>query len=163
MNKIQAALRDQILDTVKNIKKHEVGEILNWLLRNQIAKYSLANDYYFSTQFTLDQIKKMNLDVTKRSIKTKKNKITYEHPIPSKVVFNLILKAKSEIEIIDILKKTDYIVILSHYEDEKLRAKGLISSMPEGWSYGDNVFARYEKANIEVLTKPIKMTGAIRR
>ena len=163
MNKIQAALRDQILDTVKNIKKHEVGEILNWLLRNQIAKYSLANDYYFSTQFTLDQVKKMNLDVTKRSIKTKKNKITYEHPIPSKVVFNLILKAKSEIEIIDILKKTDYIVILSHYEDEKLRAKGLISSMPEGWSYGDNVFARYEKANIEVLAKKIKMTGAIRR
>ena len=163
MNKIQAALKDQILDTVKNIKKHKVGEILNWLLRNQIAKYSLANDYYFSTQFTLDQVKKMNLDVTKRSIKTKKNKITYEHPIPSKVVFDLILKAKSEIEIIDILKKTDYIVILSHYEDEKLRAKGLISSMPEGWSYGDNVFARYEKANIEVLTKKIKMTGAIRR
>ena len=163
MNKIQAALRDQILDTVKNIKKHKVGEILNWLLRNQIAKYSLANDYYFSTQFTLDQVKKMNLDVTKRSIKTKKNKITYEHPIPSKVVFNLILKAKSEIEITDILKKTDYIVILSHYEDEKLRAKGLISSMPKGWSYGDNVFARYEKANIKVLTKQIKMAGAIRR
>ena len=163
MNKIQAALRDQILDTVKNIKKHKVGEILNWLLRNQIAKYSLANDYYFSTQFTLDQVKKMNLDVTKRSIKTKKNKITYEHPIPSKVVFDLILKAKSEIEIIDILKKTDYIVILSHYEDEKLRAKGLISSMPDGWVYGDNIFARYEKANIEVLTKKIKMTGAIRR
>jgi len=163
MNKIQAALKDQILDTVKNIKKHKVGEILNWLLRNQIAKYSLANDYYFSTQFTLDQVKKMNLDVTKRSIKTKKNKITYEHPIPSKVVFNLILKAKSEIEIIDILKKTDYIVILSHYEDEKLRAKGLISSMPDGWGYGDNIFARYEKANIEVLTKKIKMTGAIRR
>ena len=148
MNKIQAALRDQILDTVKNIKKHKVGEILNWILRNQIAKYSLANDYYFSTQFTLDQVKKMNLDVTKRSIKTKKNKITYEHPIPSKVVFDLILKAKSEIEIIDILKKTDYIVILSHYEDEKLRAKGLISSMPDGWGYGDNIFARYEKANI---------------
>jgi len=163
MNKIQAALRDQILDTVKNIKKHKVGEILNWILRNQIAKYSLANDYYFSTQFTLDQVKKMNLDVTKRSIKTKKNKITYEHPIPSKVVFDLILKAKSEIEIIDILKKTDYIVILSHYEDEKLRAKGLISSMPDGWGYGDNIFARYEKANIEVLTKKIKMTGAIRR
>ena len=163
MNKIQAALKDQILDTVKNIKKHKVGEILNWLLRNQIAKYSLANDYYFSTQFTLDQVKKMNLDVTKRSIKTKKNKITYEHPIPSKVVFDLILKAKSEIEIIDILKKTDYIVILSHYEDEKLRIKGLISSMPEGWNYGDNIFARYEKANIEVLTKKIKMTGAIRR
>ena len=44
MNKIQLALVDQINDTVKNIKKHNVGEILNWILRNQIAKYSLAND-----------------------------------------------------------------------------------------------------------------------
>ena len=28
MNKIQLALKDQILDTVKNIKKHNIGEIL---------------------------------------------------------------------------------------------------------------------------------------
>ena len=62
MNKIQLALKDQILDTVKNIKKHNIGEILNWLLRNQIAKYSLANDYYYSTQFTIDQIKNKGLD-----------------------------------------------------------------------------------------------------
>ena len=98
MNKIQLALKDQILDTVKNIKKHNIGEILNWLLRNQIAKYSLANDYYYSTQFTIDQIKNKGLDISKRSIKTKKNKITYEHPIPSKVVFNLIMEAKNENE-----------------------------------------------------------------
>ena len=163
MNKIQAALKDQILDTVKNIKKHKVGEILNWLLRNQIAKYSLANDYYFSTQYTLDQVKNMKLDITKRSIKNKKNKITYEHPIPSKVVFELILKAKNEIEISNILKKTDYIVILSHFEDVKLRGKGLVSSMPENWEYGDDVFARYKEASIKVLPKKIKMIGAIRR
>ena len=163
MNKIQIALKDQIIDTVKNIKKHNVGEILNWLLRNQIAKYSLANDYYFSTQFTQDHIKKKGLDITKRSIKTKKNEITYEHPIPSKVVFNLILKAKNENEIISILKKTDYIVILSHFEDVKLRDKGLVSSMPENWEYGDDVFARYKEASIKVLPKRIKMIGAIRR
>ena len=163
MNKIQAALKDQILDTVKNIKKHKVGENLNWLLRNQKAKYSLANDYYFSTQYTLDQVKNMKLDITKRSIKNKKNKITYEHPIPSKVVFELILKAKNEIEISNILKKTDYIVILSHFEDVKLRDKGLVSSMPENWEYGDDVFARYKEASIKVLPKRIKMIGAIRR
>ena len=29
MNNIQLALKDQIIDTVKNIKKHNVGEILN--------------------------------------------------------------------------------------------------------------------------------------
>ena len=163
MNKIQIALKDQIIDTVKNIKKHNVGEILNWLLRNQIAKYSLANDYYFSTQFTQDHIKKKGLDITKRSIKTKKNEITYEHPIPSKVVFNLILKAKNENEIISILKNTDYIVILSHIEDKKLREIGLGSSMPINWQYGDDTFARYKKAKINILTKKIKMVGAIRR
>ena len=163
MNKIQIALKDQIIDTVKNIKKHNVGEILNWLLRNQIAKYSLANDYYFSTQFTQDHIKKKGLNITKRSIKTKKNEITYEHPIPSKVVFNLILKAKNENEIISILKNTDYIVILSHIEDKKLREIGLVSSMPINWQYGDDTFARYKKAKINILTKKIKMVGAIRR
>ena len=163
MNKIQIALKDQIIDTVKNIKKHNVGEILNWLLRNQIAKYSLANDYYFSTQFTQDHIKKKGLDITKRSIKTKKNEITYEHPIPSKVVFNLILKAKNENEIISILKNTDYIVILSHIEDKKLREIGLVSSMPINWQYGDDTFARYKQAKINILTKKIKMVGAIRR
>ena len=163
MNKIQIALKDQIIDKDKNIKKHNVGEILNWLLRNQIAKYSLANDYYFSTQFTQDHIKKKGLNITKRSIKTKKNEITYEHPIPSKVVFNLILKAKNENEIISILKKTDYIVILSHFEDVKLRDKGLVSSMPENWKYGDDVFARYREASIKVLPKKIRMIGAIRR
>ena len=163
MNKVQLALKDQIVDTVKNIKKHNIGEILNWILRNQIAKYSLANDFYYSTQFTLDQVKSMKLDITKRSIKIKKNKITYEHPVPSKVVFNLIMAAKNESEILNILEETDCIVILSHSEDQKLRDRGLISSMPKGWSYGDNIFARYEKANIEVLPKRFKMTGAIRR
>jgi tetrahydromethanopterin S-methyltransferase subunit H len=95
----------------------------------------------------------MKLDITKRSIKIKKNKITYEHPVPSKVVFNLIMAAKNESEILNILEETDCIVILSHSEDQKLRDRGLISSMPKGWSYGDNIFARYEKANIEVLPK----------
>lgn len=103
------------------------------------------------------------MDITKRSIKTKKNEITYEHPIPSKVVFNLILKAKNENEIISILKNTDYIVILSHIEDKKLREIGLVSSMPINWQYGDDTFARYKKAKINILTKKIKMVGAIRR
>jgi hypothetical protein len=163
MNKVQLALKDQILDTVKNIKKHNIGEVLNWLLRNQIAKYSLAKDFYYSTQFTLDQVKRMKLDITKRSIKIKKNKITYEHPVPSKVVFDLIMAAKNESEILNILKETDYIVILSHFEDQKLREKGLISCMPKDWKYGDDIFARYKLADIKVLPKKIKMSGAIRR
>jgi uncharacterized protein (UPF0262 family) len=92
MNKIQQALRDQIYDTVKNIKKHNVGEILNWTLRNQVAKYSLANDYYYTTLKTINHLKKLSLDISNRGIKNKKNLITYEHPIPSKIVSLELLK-----------------------------------------------------------------------
>ena len=127
------------------------------------SKILFSKRLLFCTQFTQDHIKKKGLDITKRSIKTKKNEITYEHPIPSKVVFNLILKAKNENEIISILKNTDYIVILSHIEDKKLREIGLVSSMPINWQYGDDTFARYKKAKINILTKKIKMVGAIRR
>ena len=73
------------------------------------------------------------------------------------------MEAKNENEITSILKNTDYIVILSHFEDDKLRKVGLISSMPDNWKYGDDIFARYKKANINVLKKKIKMVGAIRR
>ena len=63
MNKIQLALLDLINNTVENIQKHDVGEILNWILRNQIAKYSLANDYYFTTQNTLEHTKNLAIDI----------------------------------------------------------------------------------------------------
>jgi hypothetical protein len=35
--------------------------------------------------------------------------------------------------------------------------------MPINWQYGDDTFARYKKAKINILTKKIKMVGAIRR
>ena len=82
MNKIQLALLDLINNTVENIQKHDVGEILNWILRNQIAKYSLANDYYFTTQNTLEHTKNLGIDISNRNSKSKKNKITFEHPVP---------------------------------------------------------------------------------
>ena len=35
--------------------------------------------------------------------------------------------------------------------------------MPKDWKYGDDVFARYKKANISILTEKVKMTGGIKR
>lgn len=74
MNNIQYALRDLIHDTLKNIQKHKAGEIVNWTLRNLIAKYSLANDYYYTTQKTFDFIKQQGLEISNRAIKIKKIK-----------------------------------------------------------------------------------------
>jgi len=163
MNKIQLALLDQINDTVQNIKKHNVGEILNWILRNQIAKYSLANDCYFTTQNTLDHVKNLGLDISNRNNKSKKNKITFEHPVPCKIIALELLKNSDKENIQNILNITDNVVILTHEENELFRKFKLNSKMPKDWKFGDNVFARYKIVGIEVLVKKIKMYGALKR
>ena len=167
MNKNQLVLSKHIISMVKISKDVDsVGsepELTNYLLRNVIAKYSLANDNYSTTQFTLNQMKEKGLDITKRGQKSRKNEYTFEHPIPAKVLFDLILKAKNDEEITSILKYSDQVVILSHSEDKKLNELGLKKTMPKDWKYGDDVFARYKKANISILTEKVKMTGGIKR
>jgi hypothetical protein len=163
MNNIQYALRDLIHDTLKNIQKHKAGEIVNWTLRNLIAKYSLANDYYYTTQKTFDFIKQQGLEISNRAIKIKKNQITFEHPVPSKVIADEFIKKYDPDYINKILEDTDAVVILSHGEDDILKKNGLNSIMPTNWNFGDNIFARYDYCKIKVLEEKIKMKGAIRR
>ena len=163
MNKIQLALLDLINNTVENIQKHDVGEILNWILRNQIAKYSLANDYYFTTQNTLEHTKNLGIDISNRNSKSKKNKITFEHPVPCKIIASELLKNSDKENIQNILNFTDKVVILTHEENELFRKFKLNSKMPKDWKFGDDVFARYKIVGIEVLTKKIQMHGAIKR
>ena len=167
MNKNQLVLSKHIISMVKISKDVDsVGsepELTNYLLRNAIAKYSLANDNYSTTQFTLNQMKEKGVDITKRNQKSRKNEYTFEHPIPAKVLFDLILKAKNDEEITSILKFSDQVVILSHSEDKKLNEAGFKKTMPKDWKYGDDVFARYKKVNISILTEKVKMTGGIKR
>jgi len=163
MNNIQQALRDQIYDTVKNIKKHNVGEILNWILRNQVAKYSLANDFYFTTLKTINHFKKLNLDISNRNTFKRKNLITYEHPVPCKIVSLELLKNSNLENINHILQLTDKVVILTHEENDLLKNQSLNSKMPVDWKFGDDIFARYKAVGIEVLKEKIKMYGAIKR
>ena len=163
MNNIQHALRDLIHDTLKNIQKHKAGEIINWTLRNLIAKYSLANDYYYTTQKTIDFIEQQGLEITNRAIRLKKNKITFEHPVPSKVIADEFLTKYDPDYINRILVDTDAVVILSHDEDNILKKNGLNKVMPKNWKFGDSIFARYDFCEIKVLEKKIKMKGAIRR
>jgi len=163
MNKLQKAFIDEIYFGIKNELKHKTGEPLTYRIRNAIAMYSLANDFYYTSQKTLDHIKKLKLNISKRSIKGLKNKITYEHAIPTKVILEECLKQPNKKYITDILIKSDYVAILTHEEDKLLNDAGFKFKMPDGWNFGDDVYARYKKVGIRLLKKPIRMFGALKR
>ena len=163
MNQTQRAIYELIVDCLDNIERNNPGEIIKWVARNLIAKFSLANDYYLITKFTKNQLESSNIDYRKRTNKIKKNNYTFEHPVPSKVVLNELLKVTKDSDRLEILKFADCVVILSGDEDKKLSNSKLKSSMPNGWNYFDNIFARYETVGIDILKDRIKMIGAIKR
>jgi len=163
MNKKQKAISELIIDCLDNIQRNNVGEIINWITRNLIAKFSLANDYYLITDFTKKQLESINLDYSNRRNKKKINNYTFEHPIPAKVVLTELLKVKTYEERMKILNFADCVVILSKDEDKKLLSVKLRSSMPKNWSYFDNIFARYDQVGISVLESKVLMHGAIKR
>ncbi len=159
MNKTQKNISELIFAALDIILKSDSGEILKWVTRNLIAKYSLANDHYFTTQTTLSLLNSKGLDIKKRSNKKKKNEYTFEHPIPAKVVLDELLKVKTKEERLKILEFSDCVVILSNEENKNLKRQ----SMPSAWRYFDNLYARYEEAGIKVLNEKITMEGAVRR
>jgi hypothetical protein len=103
------------------------------------------------------------LDISNRGIKNKKNLITYEHPIPSKIVSLELLKNPNLEHINHILQITDKVVILTHEENILFKKHLLNSKMPNDWTFGDDTFARYKSVGIKVLQEKIKMHGAIKR
>tara|TARA_B110000444_G_scaffold215308_1_gene213131 strand:+ start:81 stop:644 length:564 start_codon:yes stop_codon:yes gene_type:complete len=167
-------LNKEILTPSGKIKMINHGSIRYGFL-NYVARFSLANDEYFITKEAkrlLDIKKLINDNGLLRSKKSKKNGFTYEHPIPSNVIGDLLIKnSKSEKDIKEILINTDKVVVLTNIENERLSFNKLNSSMPEGWQYknalinNSEFFARYKIANIE-RPKPsstIKVYGALAR
>lgn len=86
--------------------------------------------------------------------------LRYEHPVPlTSVLYPLIVEAlpdasKARQIIIDYLRPT-WITI---EEDQRLSELGLRSSMPKNWKPGDNVFARYEAAEIPLQRSEITLS-----
>tara|TARA_B100000401_G_C52580254_1_gene612245 strand:- start:149 stop:682 length:534 start_codon:yes stop_codon:yes gene_type:complete len=148
---------------------------ISYGLRNYVAKYSLSKDEYLITEDALHYLNTNNLlneGCLRRGIKNSKkndkknNGFTYEHPIPSKIITDEIVKnRKLPNKIIEILNWSDLIVIVTKNEDKCLQKIGLQSRMPIGWKYlTDSQFERYKIAGL--LTKPfqkIKMYGSVVR
>ena len=175
------SLQQKIFNVIKAIveiddfENHYIEHAIRYGLRNYFAKYSLSKDEYLITEDALHYLNindLLNQGCLRRGIKNSKkndkknNGFTYEHPIPSKIISDEIVKnRKFPNKIFEILNWADLIVIVTKNEDKCLQKIGLQSSMPEGWRYfSDSQFERYKLAGL--LTKPfqkIKMYGSVVR
>lgn len=83
--------------------------------------------------------------------------VVYEHIIPMKVCINHLADLKKNGKLtFDTFKKcvaaeARYICGITKEEDKHLNKIGLNSKMPAGWKIGDDPFARYKAAKIEVV------------
>ncbi len=177
MNSLQKKIYSVIKAIVEidDFENYYTEHSISYGLRNYVAKYSLSKDEYLITEDALHYLNNNNLlneGCLRRGIKNSKkndkknNGFTYEHPIPSKIITDEIVKnRKLPNKIIEILNWADLIVIVTKNEDKCLQRIGLQSRMPNGWKYlTDSQFERYKIAGL--LTKPfqkIKMYGSIVR
>ena len=134
---------------------------------NYVAKYSLANNSYFITSKCYDQIN--NLGLLKegkllRSKKGSKNGFTFEHPVPSNVIADEVIKnIGNNNKIMKILRETDLVTVISYDENNKINKSGYRQEMPEDSLIQKDMFARYKLSGVEVPTRKIDVYGAIER
>ena len=167
-NKDQIALRRWIhaglcLEEVRSLH----GDA-KYLFNNMIAKYTLAADIYLLSANAEEKLIAEGVDFSKPlrrgAIYGKDRKTIFEHSIPATVVRSKLLESTgSEDEVISILRCAGQVVVIGRDEDAMLKAAGLNSRMPEGWVWGNDEFARYQKVGISLSQRNLKVYGGIVR
>ena len=73
-----------------------------------------------------------------------------DHAVPVKIISEMLKQiiCPSEASIEKLLQDFYRLGVLTHEEDKTLNQLNLKSNMPNDWD-GENVFARYEEANIQ--------------
>lgn len=182
MNELQEAIYEVILSIFKNkflskkFKKHEEyfdqkiieNSAIRYGILNYVAKYSLANDHYFITEKCFNYLNKFNLINKKGLLRGKKGskyRFTFEHPVPSNIIADLLYQNYSdEKKLKRILKATDIVTIITYEENEILNKSKLTSIMPPNWEiFKNNIFERYTYSGVKIPTKKIKVYGALAR
>lgn len=79
-----------------------------------------------------------------------------EHPVPCIMIHNeliaMYLRKCSLTEMAQFLKQHLAIILVHPKEAEKMDSElGLRTTMPEGWTWGGNIFARLDSAEVKVL------------
>ena len=101
-------------------------------------------------------VSKKVLRLTKRAdwaSKAARGKWTFEHAVPIKVLLELLCQCKTRSKQRKLLDRYAIACLVTKDEDKKLRQRRLRSRMPEGWTCGDDVFARYNAVGIEVVER----------
>lgn len=155
---------------VEGVFETEYGGDIQYGLKNYIAKYSLANDFYWISESAYKFLseKKILEPFTRSAIykmKDLKNKkiFIFEHPIPASYVSSMIVNSDRSLRsIAEILNKTDDVAILTQDEDSEIDKK-FKSSMPKNWEIGQDNLIRYKNTGIKLLSNKVKMSGAVRR
>lgn len=79
-----------------------------------------------------------------------------EHAVPCVMIMNrvnaMIKEGVSDEEIASFIEKHMVVVLISNEEQQKLDVElGMQTAMPEGWKWGDDIFARLHAAGIEFV------------
>jgi len=164
----QVALRKWITAGLLISEVRGLNGDAGYLLSNMIAKYTLASSRYRLSSEALSWFDSRGIDLSKEYARSKyygKNSpVMYEHSIPSSVVRSVLLAHDpSESSVKSVLDSAGEVVVVMRSEDERLGAIGLAKKMPDGWQYGDNPYARYAEAGIELSQSFMLVKGKIKR
>jgi len=134
---------------------------------NYIAKYSLANNYYFITSkcyIYLSNLGLLKRGKLLRGSKGSKHRFTFEHPVPSNVIADEVIKNIGEKnKIMKILQETDLVTVITYDENNMINESGFIQEMPDDSYSQKDMFARYRISGVEVPTRKVEVYGAIAR
>ena len=163
---------DGILEKFEDKKNYGEKKIIDnssirYGILNYVAKYSLAKNSYFVTSKCYEHLNKLNLmknGKLLRGSKGSKNKFTFEHPVPSNLIADEVIKNigdKNKIK--KILRETDLVTVITYQENDLINKSGFANEMPENSFVKKNMFARYEMSGVEVPSRKIEVYGAIAR
>lgn len=171
MNELQEQIFDVIVSLLsgKSFASSVNNSAVRYGFLNYIAKFSLANDYYYSTPSACIHLSNKGLISSKglrRGVKSRRQGFSYEHVIPVNLIGKEILKNQSSSEMVhEILMKTSLVVILTAIENSRL-VGSLRSNMPEEFDFKtSDPFIRYDQVGLPGRCKLNKVAvyGSLRR
>jgi hypothetical protein len=75
--------------------------------------------------------------------------VTVEHAVPIRVLYDAFIVASNRSAMAAVVEAY-HVAVVTKEEDRRLRKAGLVSKMPNGWTWGDDPFARWQEVGIFV-------------